>query len=169
MPQRPELRHLVGVPSGLPRLPAVDIEGWDLSGQPLTLHVSSPGRWTLLLFLGASCDGCLPFWTARGAAEFGLEPQDAVVVVTRGPRVERPRELAALTGGDSTATSAGVVMSDTAWPTYRVHGPPFFVLLDGVSVATEGVAMGVAQVAGDAARARRRPVRESDHFPSARR
>jgi hypothetical protein len=42
-----------------------------------------------------------------------------------------------------------VVASDPVHSAYRVHGPPFFVLVDGPGcrVVTEGVAWGASQVA----------------------
>lgn len=178
MAQRPELRHLVAVPTGIGPLPAVDIEGRDLAARRRTLHVAAPGRWTLLLFLGSHCDGCQPFWSLAGVPEkCGLSPEDASVVVTRGPGDEEPEALAglleaALAGGprrpeaprssEAPAPSDALIMSDMAWPLYQVHGAPFFVLLDGVRVVTEGVAWTVEQVASDLARPRRRAAREAE-------
>ena len=65
-------------------------------------------------------------------------------MITRGPAVERPDDVAALAG------QATVVMDDTAWTDYEVHSGPFFVLVDGTSgrVLTEGVAWSVAQIRG---------------------
>jgi hypothetical protein len=185
MSQPPELRHLVAVPTGAPRLAAVDLEGCDVDRRSQTLRVAAPGHWTLLIFLGSSCDGCLPFWRLAGRPErCGLEPQDAVAIVTRGPARERPRALAALMGGADGSPQGSppgsapgsqpggppdLIMSDAAWTAYRVHGAPFFVLLDGVTVVTEGVAWSVEQLASDLARARRRPGGEAQRSPSARR
>jgi hypothetical protein len=110
-----------------------------------------------VLFLTSHCDGCGPFWRLPLAREdCGLDPQVAAVVVARDPRDEEPDALAALTGVEPASASGFLVMSGTAWRTYRVHGPPFFVLVDGVTVATEGVAWSVEQVVSDVARARRR-------------
>lgn len=150
---------MVAVPTGASPMPASDVEGWDLTGRRRTLRLASPGHWTLLLFLGSRCDGCLPFWAVpRAPTACGLEPQDEAVVVTRGPGEEEPEALAALMGDlaarDPADATEQLVMSSGAWRTYRVHGPPFFVLLDGVAVATEGVAWSVEQLAADVARAR---------------
>ena len=170
MVHRPELRDVVAVPSGEQRLPASDVEGWDLTGRRRTLRLAAPGHWTLLLFLGSHCDGCLPFWTVpRAPAACGLEPQDASVVVTRGPAEEEADALAALMGGDPAGASELLVMSAAAWRTYRVQGPPFFSLLDGVRVATEGVAWSLEQVASDVARARRPDAGEAAARPRVRR
>jgi hypothetical protein len=156
---RPELRDLVAVPRGTPRLPASDVEGWDLAGCRRTLRLATPGRWTLLLFLGSHCDGCLPFWSVpRTPGSCGLQHKDEAVVVTRAPGEEVPEALAQLIGvpmgGDAAAGCGTLVMSRSAWDTYRVLAPPFFVLLDGVAVVTEGVAWSVEQVAADVARVR---------------
>lgn len=165
---------MVAVPTGTPRLPASDVEGWDLTGRRRTLRLASPGRWTLLFFLGSHCDGCLPFWAVpRTPAACGLEPGDAAVVVTRGPEEEEPEVLAAMLGappaGHPADASELLVMSSEAWRTYRVHGAPFFVLLDGSVVATEGVAWSVEQVAADVARARRPAARGAARGPRVRR
>ncbi len=169
MSRPPELRHLVSVPAGASRVLATDLEGCDIAGRARTLRVAIPGRWSLLLFLGSRCDGCLPFWTLAGAPEeCGLEPQDTVAIVTRGPKDERPDALAALMDG-APAGICGLLMADAAWKAYRVLGAPFFVLLDGTGVATEGVAWSVGQLTSDVARVRRRPAGEAEHGPSARR
>ncbi len=161
--RRPELGDVVGIPVGVRRLPASDVDGSDLEGRPRTLSLASAGHWTLLLFLGSRCDGCLPFWTLPPEpTACGLGPQDAVVVVTRGPGAEEPGAIAALAGRHHVDVSGLVVMSDAAWRSYRVLGPPFFVLVGGMEVVTEGVAWSVEQVAADVARARRaRPGRQA--------
>ncbi len=163
---------MVAVPTGAPRLPASDVEGRDLTGHRRTLRLASPGRWTLLLFLGSNCDGCLPFWTVpRTPTVCGLEPDDEAVVVTRGPDEEEPEALAAMigapAGGDPADADVSqlLVMSAEAWRIYRVHGAPFFVLLDGAGVATEGVAWSVEQLAADVARARRPGAGEAARGP----
>lgn len=152
---------MVAVPVGVRRLPASDVDGSDLEGRPRTLRLAAAGHWTLLLFLGSRCDGCLPFWASLpGPTACGLEPRDAVVAVTRGPGDEEPSAVAALAGHHRADASGLVVMSDAAWRAYRVLGPPFFVLVDGVEVVTEGVAWSVEQVAAEVTRARRRPGRQ---------
>jgi hypothetical protein len=172
---RPELRDVVTVPTGGTPLPASDVDGRDLTGRRCTLRLTSPGEWTLLLFLSAHCDGCAPFWTVpRAPTSCGLEPGDVAVVVTRDPADEDEETLATLSGegdpvSESTEPVVSLVMSSSAWRTYRVHGPPFFVLVDGASVATEGVAWSLEQVAADVARARRRGTGEAQGHPRVRR
>ena len=167
---RPELSHVVAIPTGNPRLPAYDVEGWDLWGRDRTVRVASPGSWTLLLFLGSHCDGCQPFWALPlSPSACGLEPMDAVVIVTRGPRRERADVLAALMGEGLAEMPHALVLSDSAWLRYRVHGAPFFVLLDGACVVSEGVAWSVEQLASDVVRARRRQRGQADGAHRARR
>jgi hypothetical protein len=154
---RPDLRHLVAVPAGDRRLPAIDVDGWDLWGRGRTVRLSSPGSWTLLLFLSSHCDGCEPFWgVPRVPTTCGLETHDAAIVVTRGPQHERPQALVSLMGKGLAEVPDALVMSDSAWVRYGVHGAPFFVLLDGVCVVSEGVAWSVEQVASDVGRAKGR-------------
>jgi len=161
---------VVAIPTGSPRLPAFDVDGWDLWGKGRTVRLTSPGSWTLLLFLGSHCDGCQPFWAlARSPSACGLEPQDAAVIVTRGPRRERADVLAALMGEGLDEMPNALVMSDSAWVRYRVHGAPFFVLLDGACVVSEGVAWSVEQLGCDVARARRRQSGQADGAHRARR
>ncbi len=153
-----------------PRLPASDVDGWDLTGRARTLRLASPGRWALLLFLGSDCDGCLPFWEVpRTPALCGLEAEDMAVVVTRGPDDEEPEALAALVGGDPVESPELLFLSSAAWRAYRVLGPPFFVLVDGDEVVTEGVAWSVEQVAADVARARHPGARPAGAAPRVRR
>lgn len=167
---RPELEHVVAIPTGSPRSPAFDVDGSDLWGRDRTVRVASPGSWTLLLFLGSHCDGCRPFWELpRSPSACGLEPQDAAVIVTRGPRRERADVLAVLMGEGLAEMPHALVMSDSAWVRYRVHGAPFFVLLDGACVVSEGVAWSVEQLASDVGRARRRQCGQADDAHHARR
>ena len=161
---------MVAVPSGSPRLRALDVEGWDLLGARRAVQLASPGSWTLVLFLGSHCDGCEPFWSLpKTPVACGLEPQDAAVIVTRGPHHERPDALRAMASGGLAGVPGAVVMSDSAWVRYRVHGAPFFVLVDGAWVVSEGVAWSVEQVALDVGRARRRDGGQADAAPLARR
>lgn len=154
---RPPLERLVSVPSRRPGTPAraAGIEGVDGTGTRLRVRLTGAGRPSLLLFLGAACDGCLPFWPAVVDPEsLGLAPGDGVVVVTRAPPHEDPARLR--TAVPTGARPATLVLSDAAWRDYRVQGPPFFVLVEGGIVVTEGVAWSVGQVAEDVRRARRK-------------
>lgn len=151
----PILGNLVQVPVRTAAAPAVDVSGTDLWGRAVVAGVATPGRWTLLLFLGSRCDGCLPFWGAADVpASLGLLSGDAVRVVTHDAGNEEAGAVRALFAGLGAAALA--VMSSPAWRAYGVQGPPFFSLVDGVAVRSEGVAWSVAQVAADVGRARRR-------------
>lgn len=151
----PELAHLVSVPNsiGPPTTPACDVAGTDLEGGAVVLSIVDTPRRTLVLFLSSTCDGCAELWPALSPSDpagFGRFA-DAVVGVTRGAEGEDPGTLRRLA-----PAGAVVVMSGEAWKSYRVHGPPFFVLVDGSGsgrVLTEGVAIGPSQVARSLARA----------------
>ena len=157
--KQPEFRRLVPVPDGrgAGALPASDLVGVDHEGRVLTVSLAGPSR-TLLFFLSAECDGCLPLWERAGTpGAWGMTEQDRVVIVTRDPgrsgptagdyraKVEDPARVAALSPPGST-----VVYTSAAWRDFRVTGPPFFVLVDGASgrVLTEGVAWGPEQIKG---------------------
>jgi hypothetical protein len=134
--------------------PVVDIEGTDLWGRATRVELAAPGRWTLLFFLGSRCDGCGPLWGAADEpTSLGLTATDAVRIVTRDAQVEDAVAVRALVAGLGAA--AHTVMSSAAWRAYGVQGPPFFTVVDGVAVRSEGVAWSVEQVAVDVARARR--------------
>lgn len=133
--------------------PAREVSGTDLDGEPRVVGVARPGRRTLLLFLAPHCDACVPFWTAAAdAPSLGLDRGDEVTSIVRELGARDSGVLRACTEGCPGAR-ARVVVSSAAWREYGVHGPPFFVLSDGVRVATEGVAWSVEQVAADVRRA----------------
>ncbi len=136
-----------------PATPTSDLAGVDLSGRELTVAVTGVERWTLLLFLSSRCDGCQAVWRVLSESAGGWPEIDDVVpvVVTRGPDSEGSAELRRWA-----TDGVPLLMSDAAYRAYRVHGPPFFVLVDGYRsrVATEGVAWGPAQIADDVRRAR---------------
>jgi hypothetical protein len=155
----PTLDGLVPVPTfrDHPATPASNFEGLDLDGQPVEVAVVGSGHWTLLIFLSTTCDGCLAMWEALGdPVGSGLATDEVVVAVTRDPGVDDPASLRAVAHG-----ALRVVQSSAGWEAYRVQGPPFFALVDGsagagTTVATEGVAWAVEQIAADVARARGR-------------
>jgi hypothetical protein len=133
----PPLRRLVSVPTHRdhPSTRPAPVRGVDARGASVTFDPVSRAEWALLLFLSTTCDGCADVWAAAGRGGVGLEV-DSVVVVTAGATREDADEVRG-------RSPEGVltIMSDEAWTTYRVAGPPFFVLIDGVGaeVATEGV------------------------------
>ncbi|HMD44840.1 MAG TPA: hypothetical protein VKG43_01675 [Acidimicrobiales bacterium] len=153
-PEPPSLRGAVPVPTfrGSPATPASDLHGRDLDGQALDVRVVGARGWFLLLFLSSGCVGCHEWWeVAAGPGRSGVVTDETVIAVTRGDGREDPAAVRRLAGATTT-----VIMSDDVWATYRVHGPPFFVLVDGTRgiVATEGVAWAAEQVAADVRRAR---------------
>lgn len=166
-PVPPPLDGLVPIPTyrDQPSTPASDVAGVDLNGSPTSVPVLGTGHWTLLLFLKANCDGCRDLWEALAdPVAAGLVTDEHVVALTRDPGDDDLgllRELA--------PAGARVVMSTDAWRAYRVQGPPFFVLVDGRQpapdapqgaeaprIVTEGVAWGIASIAGYVASARGR-------------
>lgn len=162
----PPLRRLVSVPTHRdhPSTRPAPVRGVDPSGGPVTFDPVGRGEWALLLFLSTTCDGCAEVWTAaardRGQ---GLEV-DSVVIVTAAPRRE-DSDLVRQRAQDGVRT----IMSDEAWTAYRVHGPPFFVLVDGVGavVATEGVVVSVDDVIEHVRWAKRKAnARSGSHGPA---
>jgi hypothetical protein len=124
---------------------APTIAGVTPSGDALAITVSGGDHLTLLAFLSSGCATCAGFWKAfQNPDELGLPAYTRLVVVTKGPDMEIPAEVA------SQARSAvTVIMSTEAWGDYEVPGSPFFVLVDGSSGRRigEGVANHFQQVA----------------------
>jgi hypothetical protein len=145
---------LVPIPTyrDAPSTPLSDLQGVDLFGRESIVRIGGSEGWTLLFFLTSGCDGCVALWGAVGDPQANGFGPVRVVVVTR----DAPRE-----DGDALRRLAPpgvpVVMSSAGWDAYRVHGPPFFVLIHGAAsiVVTEGVAWGVEQIAQHVASARR--------------
>jgi hypothetical protein len=159
-----------------PATVATDPIGTDLEGVPCRVPVVATGWWSLVVFLSSGCHGCRDLWQAlEDPVRSGLVGDESVVVVTRDAEEEDVDALRGLARGP-----VPVVMSTATWSAYCVQGPPFFSLVDGrvatqragpeavqgsegepmapgpLRVVTEGVAWGVAQVAADVRRARRR-------------
>lgn len=157
----PALDHLVAIPTfrDQPATVASDVAGVSLAGDPMSVEVRASKGWTLLLFLSSDCHGCRPMWEAlTDPASLGLSTDEVVVAVTREPPSEDVVALKALVPEGATC-----IMSTSAWDAYRVHGPPFFVLVAGCGtadpatarVATEGVAWAIEQIGAEVSRARR--------------
>lgn len=143
------LRRASPIPAstGPPTAAPVDVEGRDPSGR--TLRVEVRGRTaapsTVLLFLSSSCRGCAELWElVREDPMSGV----AVVAVAREVPREDSAELGRLGAGGT------VVLSESAWRHYGVHGPPFWVMIDrsADAVVAEGVALGAASVVADVER-----------------
>jgi hypothetical protein len=88
---------------------------------------------TLLAFLSTGCTSCAHFFDTLGERRpaGGLE----TVIVTRGADREQRVKLRG-----AAPPGVPVVMSSEAWQDYAVPGSPYFVLIDGGTVAGEGVA-----------------------------
>ncbi len=98
-------------------------------GDALAVSVTGGGHLTLLAFLSSGCATCAGFWRAFQTPDrLGLPVHTRLVVVTKGPDMEIPGEVAA-----QTPEGLPVVMSTEAWSDYEVPGSPFFVLVDGAS------------------------------------
>ena len=152
---RPDLTGVVPIPTfrGSPSTVASDLVGVDPWDRRSTIVVIGVRHWTLLLFLSAHCDGCMDIWGALSG------PPDDWPAVEGVRPVVVARDLGAGTQEDLRRLSTpGVplLISDSAFGDYRVHGAPFFALVDGPGgrVATEGVAWGAQSVAESVARAR---------------
>jgi hypothetical protein len=139
----PEIRTAPGVPgpAGASGQRASDLVGQTTVGGTRTVSVTS-GQPTLLAFLSTGCATCATFWEAFAEASagggdplpaLGLPAGLRLVVVTKGPEMESPAAVAAL-------SSEGVLtlQSTQAWDDYRIPVAPYFALVDG----TRGVVVG---------------------------
>ena len=106
---------------------APTVAGVTPGGDALAVAVGGSGHLTLLAFLSSGCATCAGFWKAfQDPGLSGLPQGTRLVVVTKGPDMEIPAEVARHQRPDLT-----VVMSTEAWTDYEVPGSPFFVLVDG--------------------------------------
>jgi hypothetical protein len=124
---------------------APTLAGVTPAGDALAINVATGGQLTLLAFLSSGCSTCSGFWRAlQSPDQLGLPLRTRLVVVTKGPEMEIPAEVAA-----QSRTELTVVMSTEAWSDYEVPGSPFFVLVDGSTGRRigEGVANHLSQVA----------------------
>ncbi len=124
---------------------APTVTGLTPGGDALAVAVSGADHLTLLAFLSSGCTTCAGFWEAFHRPDhLGLPAHTRLVVVTKGPEMEIPAEVAS-----RAAPGLLVVMSTDAWSDYEVPGSPFFVLVDGQSGRRigEGVANHFQQVA----------------------
>lgn len=131
---------------------AHDLSGESPEGGAVVVAVRATRHFTLLAFLSSGCATCATFWEAlTGPGATGLPDDVRPVVVTKGPDLEIPAEVAARSRG-----RVAVVMSSRAWDDYEVPGSPFFVLVDGRRDRRigEGVANRLDQVVDLVRRAR---------------
>jgi len=143
----PQIRTVAGVPgpAGASGQRASDLVGQTVAGGTRTVSVTA-GPPTLLAFLSTGCSTCAAFWQTFAEAgadgsdplpRLGLPAGLRLVVVTKGPELESPSEVAAL-------APAGVLtlLSSQAWDDYRIPVAPYFALVDGRNgvVVGEGAA-----------------------------
>jgi hypothetical protein len=123
---------------------APSVAGVTPGGDALAVSVGRAGHATLLAFLSSGCATCAGFWRSfEHPDRLGLPARTRLIVVTKGPELEVPADVAGNAHRDLT-----VIMSTDAWVDYEVPGSPFFVLVDGRSGRRigEGVANHVRQV-----------------------
>jgi hypothetical protein len=124
---------------------APTLAGVTPEGDARAIAVSGNDTLTLIAFLSTGCSTCAGFWDAlRQPDALGLPDGIRLVVVTKGPEMEIPREVHA-----KAAVGLRVIMSTEAWGDYEVPGSPFFVLVDGRTGRRigEGIAQQFSQVA----------------------
>jgi len=150
-PPLPPERSVEGAPT---------VAGVTPTGGAMAVPVGSSGGPTLLAFLSSGCTTCATFWQALSdGTPAGLPSGLRVLVVTKGPELEAPVEVAARAG------RAMVVMSTEAWADYEVPGSPFFALVDGATGRRVGE--GVANHLGQLVDLVRRATAESPGMTSA--
>jgi hypothetical protein len=113
-------------------LPASDLVGTTLAGDPLQIGVTS-GRNTLLAFMTSGCATCKGFWDAFRAGTLAVPGEARLVVVTKDRSHESPTKLRELASPE-----IPVVMSTPAWEAYEVPVAPYFVYVDGASAKVHG-------------------------------
>lgn len=123
----PTVRTIDGVPepAGATGRRAADLSGHTPRGAVRTVAVSGTEAATLLAFLTTGCATCANFWGAF-ADGVQLPPETRLVVVTKGPELESPADVAAM-APDHVLT----IGSTEAWDDYGVPVAPYFALVDG--------------------------------------
>ena len=123
----PEIRTVTGVPTpaGASGRRALDVAGTTPDGGTKALSVTN-GATTLLVFLTAGCSTCANFWQAFASPDLDVPGGVRVVIVTKGPEMESPADVAALAPPGHTT-----IQSTRAWDDYRIPMAPYFVLVDG--------------------------------------
>ena len=105
-----------------------DLAGVTPSGDGAEIPLVGTAQLTLLAFLSTSCLTCRGFWDAFARPENAdvVGRASQVVLLTKGPEVEQPADVAALAPGH-----LRVLMSSDAFGDYQVPYSPYFVLVDG--------------------------------------
>jgi hypothetical protein len=122
---------------------AVDVVGQTPEGDAVRLALVGTRRTTLMAFLTTGCASCASVWRDIADEPSGDDGDERLIIVTRGPEMESPAEVAALAPQGVT-----VVQSTEAWEAYGIAGAPYFVLVDGASgeIRGEGSAAAWGQV-----------------------
>ncbi|MGH9079947.1 MAG: hypothetical protein ACRDYE_07735 [Acidimicrobiales bacterium] len=108
---------------------APTVAGVTPGGDALAVSVGRADHATLLAFLSSGCATCAGFWRSFDYPDqLGLPAATRLIVVTKGPDMEVPAEVAR-----NAHRGLTVIMSTEAWVDYEVPGSPFFVLVDGRS------------------------------------
>jgi hypothetical protein len=123
----PDIRTVEGVPgpAGASGQRAHDLSGVTPTGGTRTIAVNGSDQATLLAFLTTGCATCADFWQAFGEG-VQLPPDTRLVVVTKGPELESPADVAAVA-----APHVLTISSTEAWDDYSIPVAPYFVLVDG--------------------------------------
>lgn len=123
----PTIRTIDGVPepSGSSGIRATDLVGITPTGATRTVAVTDSDQATLLAFLTTGCATCADFWAAF-ADGVELPPDTRLVIVTKGPELESPADVAAMA-----APHLLTIGSTDAWDHYSVPVAPYFALVDG--------------------------------------
>jgi hypothetical protein len=119
------------------RRPAPALSGATPSGG--ARHVATSGP-LLLAFLSSGCTSCARLIGSLPEGVGALPEATRLVVVTKGPDVERVRHFRDL------EHIVDVVMSSSAWDDYAVPGSPYFVHVENGVVAGEGSGTSWTQV-----------------------
>ncbi|HSP03209.1 MAG TPA: hypothetical protein VLR27_06885 [Acidimicrobiales bacterium] len=123
----PTIRTVDGVPepAGASGQRASDLVGLTPTGGTRTVAVTGTDRATLIAFLTTGCATCANFWQAFAeGVELGGDTR--LVVVTKGPEMESPADVAAMA-----APHVLTIQSTDIWDAYSVPVAPYFVLVDG--------------------------------------
>lgn len=123
----PTIRTVEGVPepSGSTGRRATDLMGLTPTGGTRTVAVSGTDQATLLAFLTTGCATCANFWEAF-ADGVDLPADTRLVIVTKGPELESPADVAAMA-----APHLLTLQTSDAWDDYSVPVAPYFALVDG--------------------------------------
>lgn len=123
----PTIRTVDGVPepAGASGQRAHDLAGITPTGATRSVAVTGTDQATLIAFLTTGCATCAGFWQAFDEG-VQLPTDTRLVVVTQGPELESPADVAAMA-----APHVLTLQSSEAWDAYSIPVAPYFVLVDG--------------------------------------